>query len=231
MLEMIMRKGTLIVLLLVLFVSFIPNFVEASPATQVKFTPCIAEDGTYKLTIDINSGFGPTLNGIVANGFYGYSARIRKNGGPWTDYNYGKSGLTLKFGQLPSGTKFEVELMAGVGADVLSSVFIIANPIYSITLQGNEYPPCFKKCEGTPLFKMYLLTRPDSYCLLISDVHPSVESQKALCFQGIDWVATKTACEGWVCNNGCWDCDYLNFERLPFKDLKSIYERRMGLLE
>jgi hypothetical protein len=227
-----MKKGFIVIFAALLLALFIPNIAEAKPVDYVRFTPCIAADGTYKLTIAIGyPGLGPTVNSSVSNGAYASSARIRKNGGAWFYYNYGKNGLTLKYGKLPAGTKYEVELLEPNGYDVFTTAQILLVKVYSITLEGAEIPPCFIACTGEKLFKMYLLTRPDSYCLLVSDVHPSVESQKTLCFPGTDWVATNTACEGWVCNNNCWECDYLGFERLTLKDLRNIHNRRMGLTQ
>ena len=227
-----MKKGLIIFSTILVLAAIFPLPVEASPVEYVRFIPCIDLDGTYKLTIEIGWPIAlHTANPSVVNGVYGFQARIRRNGGPWTYYDYGKYGLVLKFGGLPAGTKYEVELLDIYDFAGLTPSALKLSSVYSITLQGTEYPPCFKKCEGTPLFKMYLLTRPDSYCLLISDVHPSVESQKALCFPGTEWVATNTPCEGWVCNNNCWECDYLGFERLNLSDLNKIYQRRMGLLE
>lgn len=228
-----MKKGLVVIFAALLLALFIPNTAEAKSIEYVRFTPCIAADGSYKLTIEVGYPvFGPTANASVPNGFFiSSSVRIRKNGGPWIYYNYGKNGLTLKYGNLPAGTKYEVELLDTFAIAGFTTDQISLTALYSITLQGTEYASCFKECKGEKLFKMYLLTQPDSYCLLISDVHPSVESQKALCFPGTDWVATNTVCEGWVCNNNCWECDYLGFERLTMKDLRPIYDRRMGLTQ
>jgi hypothetical protein len=220
-----MRKSLVIVFLAVFVASLIPSPVEAISVSNVRFFPCINEDGSYKLTILI----GGYAVGGAENGVYiGYQVRIRKNGGPWTYYTYGKMGLTLKYGDLPEGTKFEVQELYTNGYAELFTLSTVEPYTHSITLQGTEYPACWYKCDGIPLFKMYVLTREDSYCILVSDVHPSVESQKALCFPGTDWVATRTACEGWVCNNDCWDCDFLGFDRFTLKDLWDIYQRRMG---
>lgn len=226
-----MKKVSLSLIAVFVLFGLFSYSVEAKPLDYVRFIPCIDTDGTYKLTIEIG---GPILTDSTVsaqNGVFALQARIRKNGGPWTYYEYGVNGLVLKYGGLPSGTEYEVELLDVFGLQGTTGNFVADPIIYRITLQGTDYPPCFKKCEGSPLFKMYLLTRPDSYCILVSDVHPSVESQKALCFPGTDWVATNTACEGWVCDNDCWDCDYLGFERITLSDLKHIYKRRMGIIE
>jgi hypothetical protein len=226
-----MRKGLAIIFLAVFIVSFIPSPVSAGAYENIHFYPCIAEDGSYKLTISVGNLNG--VNGVPVEStsilVISSQVRIRKNGGAWHYYTYGTNGLTLKYGNLPEGTKFEVEHY--YGSNGLTSISTSLNGVLhgrSITLSGKDYPACFEKCYGNPIFKMYLLTREDSYCILVSDVHPSVESQKALCFPGTDWVATRTACEGWVCDSGCWDCDYLGFSRLTMQDLMKIYERRMG---
>lgn len=227
-----MKKGLVVTIALLVLIAFLPASAEAKSPHNVRFIACRAFDGTYKLTIEISVDdiFLAEFNG-VPNGVTGFIARVRTNGGPWTTYEYGSYGLTLKMGGLPEGTKVEVELMDIYTAEAVGEGISVLANIHSITLKGPDIPPCFQKCEGTPLFKMYLLTRPDSYCLLISDVHPSVESQKALCFPGTDWVATNTLCEGFVCENDCWDCDYFGFERLSFSDLMDIYSRRMGLTQ
>jgi len=223
-----MRKAITIIFLAVLLVSFIPSPVYAGSVNNIRFYPCIAEDGSYKLTIKVdNANVGGAaadpVSIIVAS-----QVRVRKNGGPWTYYAYGINGLTLKYGELPEGTLFEVQNVGYNGATGLSTALIAEPSTSSITLMGTDYPACFKKCDGNPIFKMYVLTRDDSSCILVSDVHPSVESQKALCFPGTDWVATNTACEGWVCDNDCWDCDYLGFSRFSLQELWPIYERRLN---
>jgi hypothetical protein len=229
-----MKKSLAIILLAVFVVSFIPSPAQAVPLSSVRFFPCIAEDGTYKLTIRVG-GFsvgGAVLDGGLGINGFGYQVRIRQNDDPWIYYFYGKEGLTLKYGKIPEGTKFEVEEGYYLNGSTSLSPALPALPVKgftsSITLKGTDYPACFKQCDGNPLFKMYVLTRDDSYCILVSDVHPSVESQKALCFPGTDWVATNTPCEGWVCDNDCWDCDYRGFQRFSLKELWPIYMRRLG---
>jgi hypothetical protein len=228
--EVKMRKSLVFIFLTVFMISLIPTPAQAVSISHVKFFPCIDWDGTYKLTIRVDpavyNGFG-SVDTVQLVKYYGY-VRIRMNGGPWRGYFYGEGGLTLKYGELPEGTKFEVQEGYFNGVTTPAGALNGGPITHSITLKGKDYPACFKKCEGNPVFKMYLLTREDSYCILVSDVHPSVESQKALCFPGTDWVATNTACEGYVCDNGCWDCDYLGFSRETLKELWEIYQRRMG---
>jgi len=77
---------------------------------------------------------------------------------------------------------------------------------------------------------MWLLTKSDSACILISEFHPSVESQKSLCFPGQDWVADHAPCSGWVYDNDVWDCDVYGYERLPFSRLFKIYKRHAAML-
>ena len=78
---------------------------------------------------------------------------------------------------------------------------------------------------------MWLLTQPDSYCILISEFHPSVESQKRLCFPGQEWVADQAPCSGWVHDNDVWDCDMYGYERLPFLNLFKIFERHEAVVK
>ena len=138
-------------------------------------------------------------------------------------------GWVGTFWGLPEGTTYEFSFYGGMTV-IQPPELTLASAVpatYSITLEGTDYPRC-ENCTGEPLFKMFLLARPDSYCLLISDTHPSVERQKALCFPGTDWVATSTPCVGWVCDNDCWDCDYLGVERLSLKNLRPIYEKHLS---
>jgi hypothetical protein len=83
-----------------------------------------------------------------------------------------------------------------------------------------------RNCEpgAEPLFMMWLLTRGDEGCILLSETHPSVERQKALCFPATDpdWVADNAPCADYVHDNGTdygfWSCDAFGFSRLPLYD-------------
>ena len=82
-----------------------------------------------------------------------------------------------------------------------------------------------RNCEAAnPLFMMWLLMRGDQGCILLSETHPSVERQKALCFPATDpdWVADNAPCADYVYDNGTdygyWSCDAFGFSRLPLYD-------------
>jgi hypothetical protein len=80
-----------------------------------------------------------------------------------------------------------------------------------------------RNCEtagAEPLFIIWLLTRGDEGCILLSETHPSVERQKALCFPATDpdWVADNAPCADYVYDNDTWSCDAFGFPRLPLHD-------------
>ncbi len=61
-----------------------------------------------------------------------------------------------------------------------------------------------------PLYTMWLLTDNQGWdCLIISDTHPSIERQGALCFPTLDpdWRATSAPCAAPVMSDGSWKCD------------------------
>jgi hypothetical protein len=90
-----------------------------------------------------------------------------------------------------------------------------------------------RNCEpADPLFMMWLLTRGDQGCILLSETHPSVERQKALCFPATDpdWVADNAPCADYVYDNDTWSCDAFGFPRLPLydetgPDLMQVWQR------
>jgi hypothetical protein len=227
-----MRRIVLIFSLLLVAIAFFPQDAQATIApVSIRFYPCINAEGLYTLRVEVVESY-PEPNGIggVQNG-YGLYLMGRKNGGEWKNYGPVYPGWVGTYWGNPEGTTFDFYLTWLNGFNgVTLGVVVNGFGYYSIKLQGTEYPRC-DMCKGEPLFKMYLLTRPDSYCLLISEYHPSVESQKALCFPGTDWVATSTPCEGYVCDEDCWECDYLGYERLSLKELRPIYERHLALIE
>jgi len=79
-----------------------------------------------------------------------------------------------------------------------------------------------------PLFMMWLLTRSgrngDQLCMIISETHPSVERQQALC----GWVATNAPCADYVYDDDTWSCDEFGGLRLPLysnpsRDLMDVW--------
>lgn len=62
---------------------------------------------------------------------------------------------------------------------------------------------------------MWLLTRDDNACMLVSETHPSVERQQVLC----GWVADRAPCAGDIFDNDYWVCDEMlgenDWARLP----------------
>jgi hypothetical protein len=88
------------------------------------------------------------------------------------------------------------------------------------------------------LFMMWLLTRDDQGCILLSETHPSVERQKALCFPATDpdWVADSAPCADYVYDNDTWSCDAFGFSRLPLydedgPDLMEVWQRHAARQE
>ncbi len=202
----------ILMLVVILFFVAIPFSVEAVVASHsILYTPCIASDGTYQLTVTaiINEapGFDSTLSSQVDQGSWVNHGQVQ-NG--WMHIYTGLSEWTW--------VRFQYKV------DDVS---------YDIQLIGNGYPECPKSSAkgATPLFQMWLLTKQNSVCILISELHPSVERQKALCLPGKEWVAENELCNGWVYDNGIWDCDIYGFNRLPFPDLYKIYKRHAARLE
>lgn len=62
-----------------------------------------------------------------------------------------------------------------------------------------------------------------SYCILISDTHPSVEVQTAKCFPGDGWFPNSAFCAGSVTADDVWACDdelaEYGWSRLPLAEL------------
>lgn len=81
-----------------------------------------------------------------------------------------------------------------------------------------------------PLFKMWLLTRGNEHCLLISDTHPSVGRQAQACFPNIyfAWEAYNAPCAAYVYDNDTWACDKYTPHRLPLDQLMGVWERHLG---
>jgi hypothetical protein len=129
---------------------------------------------------------------------------------------------------------------------------IVFNPSFSITIDldkpishveaqylvENDSPNGYKAvasrtCEAAdPLFMMWLLTRGDQGCILLSETHPSVERQRALCFPATDpdWTADNAPCADYVYDNDTWSCDAFGFPRLPLydetgPDLMQVWQR------
>jgi hypothetical protein len=225
-----MKRVVLVFLLVLILVAFFPQEGKAgSVEPSIRFYPCIRADGRYTLKVEVVGGVSDPASLDDALNGVGYNLWFRKNGGEWTYYGYVLPGWIGPFWDIPEGTTYEFSFYGGMTV-VQPPELTLATyvpPSYRITLQGTDYPRC-ETCTGKPIFKMYLLTQADSYCLIISDLHPSVERQKAICFPGTDWVATSTPCVGWVCNNDCWDCDVFGYERLSLKNLRPIYERHLN---
>jgi len=119
-----------------------------------------------------------------------------------------------------------------VGPSTVHTRFDGGYPVYTYGYWPSGLPACPESPKAhEPIIPMWLLTKPDSYCILISEYHPSVESQKRLCFPAQDWVADKAPCNGWVYDNDVWDCDIYGYSRLPFASLLKIYERHLAVLK
>lgn len=198
-----MRKIFLSLLLVTLMAA---TFVNAGSAIAIAhtilYTPCIASDGTYRLTVQAIIKDAPSLD-----------LQYQINGGDWIDIGTVTDGWTTTHTGLPGGT-------------VVNYQFVEDEVWYGILLEGDQYPACVEtKVGAQPLFKMFLLTKADTCCIVISELHPSVERQKAICFPGLGWVADWTPCAGWVYDDDTWECDIYGYGRLPLKELLPIYER------
>jgi hypothetical protein len=111
------------------------------------------------------------------------------------------------------------------GTDFSAFYWVFPGDVRTITLDAS-LPSCGKTEAGDALFNMYLLTGERKYCILISETHPSVERQKAACFPGEEWVASRALCSGGVYADDSWKCDSLGYERAPLSRLLEVHERR-----
>lgn len=88
---------------------------------------------------------------------------------------------------------------------------------------AEEYSEPEGESVGIPM--LWLLTRGDWHCILISDTHPSVERQNQLCFPHLDphWQADNAPCAAPVFDvgdrRGRWLCDHLTPWRMDLVDL------------
>jgi hypothetical protein len=199
-----------VMLLSLFFILIFPFSAEAAPVGHfIQYTPCLAQDGTYRTAVQAIITDGSTLE-----------LQYRINSGTWISVGIVSNGWAKGHAYLPEGTLIEYHYVGDA-------------KIWGIDFQGTNYPECPRSLPkpAEPIFQMWLLTKSDSACILISEYHPSVESQKRLCFPGQDWVADKAPCNGWVYDNGFWDCDIYGYSRLPFASLFKIYERHLAVLK
>jgi hypothetical protein len=133
------------------------------------------------------------------------------------------------------------------GQDIPTKIFHYKKPISHVEAQyGIPNGLVFtveasRNCEfigAEPLFMMWLMTRGDQGCILLSETHPSVERQKALCFPATDpdWVADSAPCADYVYSNDTWSCDAFGFSRLPLHDengpdLMEVWQRHAARQE
>lgn len=84
--------------------------------------------------------------------------------------------------------------------------------------------------SARPLFKMWLLTRGNEHCLLISDTHPSVGRQAQACFPRIylSWQATSAPCAAYVYDDDTWACDKYTPWRLPLDQLRGVWKNHQA---
>jgi hypothetical protein len=222
-----MKRGLVILIILFIVAAFLPQDAQAiAIGPSLRFHPCINANGLYTLKVEVVESLGAPKSFGGTQNHAGYTLMGRKNGGVWKNYGTVYVGWIGTYWGNPEGTTFDFYL-TGVTSPTGLTLGVNGSSYHSIKLEGTEYPRC-EVCKGRKLFKVYLLTRPDSYCLIISEYPPSVERQKALCFPGTDWVATNNPCAGYVCAEDCWECDYLGYGRLNLESLRLIYERHLA---
>ena len=74
---------------------------------------------------------------------------------------------------------------------------------------------------------MWLLIKNDppegylSYCVILSETHPSVERQEVLC----GWVADSAPCAGWLLSDGTWSCDAQRYRLAQMETLINAWDR------
>ena len=121
--------------------------------------------------------------------------------------------------------------------EIYEKTFTYPKPIshvlvnYGQIYQAEDSRSCMGNA-GRDLFMMWLLMRGDEGCILLSETHPSVERQQALCFPASDpdWTADRVACVGYVTADDYWPCDVFGFSRLPLQsesgpNLMKVWQR------
>jgi hypothetical protein len=76
---------------------------------------------------------------------------------------------------------------------------------------------------------VWLLTRGDWDCILVSETHPSVPLQRAKCFPRLDpnWTALNAPCAAPVMSDDTWECDKYTPWRRPLSELREVYQRHL----
>jgi hypothetical protein len=172
---------------------------------DIVLSACRASDGTYTATLTAyNDGsFWTDLHVIDEN-----------RPGPWGEC----------MGSVPDGWTYAVEGLSE-GSEFSAYYWVYPEDLRTIRLDSS-LPSCgASSTAAKPLFDMWLLTGGGKYCIMISDTHPSIERQKAVCFPGEDWVAADAPCSGGVYAGDYWVCDSLGYERAPLSDLMDVYRR------
>ncbi len=117
----------------------------------------------------------------------------------------------------PSGHYWSVRSFIPVGGGFFETTFMLVQITYVCPEpEPTPEPTSIPAPDAYPLYTMWLLTRdsPDRanywQCLIISEAHPSVGRQNALCFtEQFDgkWVADTALCAAPVMSNNTWACD------------------------
>lgn len=132
-------------------------------------------------------------------------------------------------GDVRSGNSASFRLRPGEGSVTITYLEGSGAGPFSYTVGEDACPT--RPRSATALFKMYLLTGGDKFCVLISETPPSVERQQALCFPGEEWVAEQAPCAGPIYDDDVWACDPYGYPRLGLEDLRKIYERHAAPAE
>lgn len=215
-----MKRVLALAVLLALAVGFVPPVAEAANGSVVEISACQEADGTYTVTIHFDNGGSLYrrhyhLDATMVGGGV-YQVQPQDVYGPETFVHTG----------WPAGTQVMAEMDATPPP---------AEPtlITKMAVLGPHYPCCGSGCpshsgssgRAKPLFNMWLFTGGGKHCILVSDTHPSVASQQALCFPGQDWTAEELLCSGALYDDDSWECDVYGKDRLHVPDLMRYYER------
>ena len=127
----------------------------------------------------------------------------------------------------------QTDLLSGLPGGATVEAFIPIGPETESFAVGPGLPACGTGSSGgaKPLFDMWLLTGGGKYCILVSETHPSVDRQKALCFPGEGWVAEDVLCHGMLYDNDFWECDVHGKAKLHVDDLMKYYPRHKAVIE
>ena len=146
-------------------------------------------------------------------------------------WNVTPSGTVRKSGDWTAGNtqvvsaEFVYELIGSGTEEVINPMVEITRPAECDPTPPSPSPP--SKSGQIVIPMMWLLKdNVGRHCIILSDTHPSIERQKALCWA--DFVPTNAPCAAPVLSSfqgdeiGSWYCDHYTPWRLPLSELRRL---------